>query len=730
MSYELIITEKPSAAKKIAECLAEGKPIRELKNGVPVYNITHGSRDIKVACAVGHLYTVAEKDKGKWEYPVFSMEWVESSKATKSAAFTAKYVNRLKTVVKGADEFTIATDYDIEGEVIGYNVLRFICKQKDGNRMKFSTLTKPDLIESYKHKAHTIDWGQANAGITRHEMDWMYGINLSRALTLSLKHATGRFQLLSSGRVQGPALKILVEKEKEISKFKPTPYWQISLSAEAEKSEIEALHEEDKFWEKEQAEKVMEKVKGEKEAKVSKVERKQTKQAPPVPFDLTTLQTEAHKTLKYVPKRTLEIAQELYINGYISYPRTSSQKLPKAIGYDKILNSLKKNDNYREACTFLLKKSSLTPNEGKKTDDAHPAIYPTGMHPKSASEQGMKLYDLIVRRFLAVFGEAALRETMKISLDVKSEIFVASGTRTVEPGWHELYGKYVMLKEEELPAVKEGQVVKVKEINMLDKETTPPPRYTASSIIRELEKRNLGTKATRAHIIENLYSRGYVNERSIEATELGIKTCDVLAKYSPEILDEKLTRDFEEDMEDIRQGKKTPEQVKENVKKVLIKVLDRFKENEQKIGEELSKATMETRNIMSYIGKCPNCEGELHIRKGKFGNFIACNEYPDCKTTFSLPNVLVKPAQKNCEACGMPMVRVIRKRKRPEEVCIDPQCPAKQDKAKMEEAMEKAGERCPTCNEGKVVVRKSIYGVFLGCDRYPKCRYTQKVGEE
>ena len=625
MTYELIVTEKPNAAKKIAEALADGKPIKESYRSAPYYKITYKNKDIVVGCAVGHLYTVAEKDKKKgWVYPIFDVEWKPTAAVSKTAKFSSKYLNAIKKLCKEADEFTVACDYDIEGEVIGLNIIRFACNKKDAKRMKFSTLTKDELRESYEHASRHLDWGQANAGETRHILDFYYGINLSRALTLAIK-TTGGFKILSSGRVQGPALKIIVDREKEIKIFKPVPFWQIELIGEAESKEIKALHKENKFWEKEKADKVMEKVKGQK-AFVDKVERKQFNQKPPTPFDLTTMQIEAYRTLRISPKDTLEAAQNLYTEGLISYPRTSSQKLPPQIGYKKILDGLSKQKYYEAFVKKLLAKEKLVPNEGKKTDPAHPAIYPTG-YVKNILGNESKIYDLIVRRFLSTFGDDAVRETMEIDIDVNKEIFVAKGTRTVIKGWHEFYGPHVKIEEVELPNVEKGDEVIVKEINMLDKETQPPKRYTPASIIKELEKRNLGTKATRASIIDALYQRGYVVEKAIQATELGIRTVETLEKFCPSILDEELTRHFEIEMEKITEKKKEGEKVLDEAKGVLTKILETFKKNEEKIGKELAKAIKETREEINYIGHCPNCkDGKLMLRKGKFGRFAACDK--------------------------------------------------------------------------------------------------------
>ena len=188
---ELIIAEKPSAALKLATALAEGKITRRKYGKIPAYEIKHKNKKILIACAVGHLYTVAEKNKKGWTYPVFEVEWKPSHETAKSSAYLKAYIDVIKKLAKHADKFTVATDYDIEGEVIGYNVIRFACNQKDARRMKFSTLTKPDLIKAYAAASPTLDWGQAHAGETRHFLDWLYGINISRALTLSIKTPPG-----------------------------------------------------------------------------------------------------------------------------------------------------------------------------------------------------------------------------------------------------------------------------------------------------------------------------------------------------------------------------------------------------------------------------------------------------------------------------------------------------------------------------------------------------------
>jgi len=739
MPYTLIITEKPNASKKIADALADTKPTKNTyMRKIPYYTLTHNGEEIVVACAVGHLYGLAEKEKNGWVYPVYNIGWKPSSDIKKASAFTKQYLNAIKKLAKNANKFVVACDYDQEGSVIGLNIIKYACKQKDANRMKFSTLTKEDLIEAYENKQKTLDWGQAYAGETRHFLDWFYGINTSRALTAAIK-TTGMFKLMSSGRVQGPALKLIVEKEKEIQAFKPVPFWQIELLGEENKQEVDSWHEEDKFWDKKQAEVIFKKIKDEKKAIINKVDKKRFNQQPPVPFDLTSLQIESYRTLKISPKNTLAIAQELYTSGLISYPRTSSQKLPEKLGYKKIIQALAKQ--FPEETKLLLKKSSLKPNEGKKEDPAHPAIYPTGIKPAKLEKDKSNVYELITRRFLATFGDPAVRETVKIKIDCKEEIFIAKGTTTIEPGWHLLYQRFTPSKEEELPLLKEKQEIDIKKLTFHDKETLPPKRYTEASIIKALEKKNLGTKATRAQIVDTLFQRDYIEGKQVKATELGIRTINTLEKHNPDIIDEALTSHFEKEMEDIRQKKKTEEGVLEEAKKVLNKIMDKFKKEEKAIGKELSTAHKETRDELTTLGECLVCKkGQLQIRRGKFGYFVACSNYKEggCTTTFSLPsNAMSKPAKKMCETCNHPMILVIKRRKRPQEICIDPKCKSKLENYTQEQLnrMEEIDSgklkiKCPKCGKGNLKVRKSVYGSFIACDAYPKCRYVEETEQK
>ncbi|MBL7206493.1 MAG: DNA topoisomerase I [Candidatus Aenigmarchaeota archaeon] len=490
MSYTLILAEKPSAAQKIAYALSETEP-KKIGKSVPSFKIQRGGKEMVVAPAVGHLFILDTKEKGKWTYPVFDIEW-KTTYNQKGSFWAKKYFTNIQKLAKDADSFISATDYDTEGSVIAFNVLRFICGVKDGKRMKFSTLTKPDLVKAFENASDHLDFGQTEAGLTRHYLDFYWGINLTRAMTNALKDAGG-FHIVSSGRVQSPTLKILVDRQKEIEKFVPVPYWEILLHGLVNAKKIEALYEKKKLWDKDEAHNIFEKCKG-KNGKVVKVEKKEYKQNPPVPFDLTTLQRDAYNNFKFSPKQTLDIAQGLYLLALISYPRTSSQKLPASIGLKKILQNLGKQKDYKELSEKLLSKPKLWPNEGKRTDPAHPSVFPTGNIPKTLNPYQKKLYDLIVKRFLSVFADPALRETNTVKIDVNSEIFVANGVRTIQANWMEFYQPYTFFKEKILPEINEGDMVLVEKLDMVDKETQPPGRYSQASVLKEMEKLNLGTK--------------------------------------------------------------------------------------------------------------------------------------------------------------------------------------------------------------------------------------------
>ena len=666
--YELIITEKPQAALKISNALGVATK-REIIRGVPYYEVDRQGKKIIVACAVGHLFTLKQNVPGS-NVPVFDISWVPNY-LVKKGDFTKKYYDTLLRLAKNAGSITVATDFDVEGEVIGRNVVNLLCNQSDANRMKFSTLTNKELNDSYENKSSHINWGQAVAGESRHYLDWYYGINLSRALMNAIK-TTGKFSIMSIGRVQGPALKLIVDKEREIKSFEKETYWNLFITTDDPKIELKCTKD---FFEKKELDSL-----GELIGRQINLETKKAEQIVPPnpPFDLTSLQTECYKLYGITPANTLKAAQSLYLAGLISYPRTSSQKLPLSIDYKSILEILK----IRYKVSKLITRE--TPVEGKKTDPAHPSIYPTG-NKQILSGAEEKVYELIVKRFLALFCDAAVLDRKRIAGKLDSYTFSTSGYQVRKKAWMEFYP--VKLNEKEIPDVDGEKTIVDKRIE--EKETQPPKRYSQASIISELEKRNLGTKATRAAILDTLYDRGYVREKSIEATSLGISLIDTLEKYSPIIIDEKLTKKLQDEMDEIVETSEKPSaellekgnSILEKAKSSIAEIAKEFEKKEKLIGNSLVQAKEKQfarEREESMLNECPVCkENKLKItyspKNRKF--FVACSGYPNCKNTYSLPPYgTIKQTGKTCEKCGFPLLMALQKGKRPWIFCFNTNC--------------------------------------------------------
>ena len=317
MSYTLIVCEKPTAAKAIAEALADGKPVKRQEEGSRAYWFEFERHGHPYVCvpAVGHLFTLKQQGKG-WNYPALDMEWVPSFKASRTASFAEPYFRNIEKLAPDTKDVIIATDYDDEGEVIGVNILRLILGRQDATRMKFSTMTKEELVDSFA-KPEKINKRLVEAGYTRHHLDFMWGISFTRALTNAIKKANKRFRILSTGRVQGPVLHMLAKHEKKIQAFKPKKFWEIKLGLKIGKQSFAAHYHEDKLWDKRVADGVLAKIKG-KDARVRDIKKKSLTQKPPVPYNTTAFLADVYRYFGYSPKQGLNIAESLYQAGYIS----------------------------------------------------------------------------------------------------------------------------------------------------------------------------------------------------------------------------------------------------------------------------------------------------------------------------------------------------------------------------------------------------------------------------
>ncbi|MAE49649.1 hypothetical protein CMI48_02360, partial [Candidatus Pacearchaeota archaeon] len=732
----LIITEKPQAAEKIATAL--GQPMRKTQNRVSYYELK--DKKILVASAVGHLHALTQK-KGQKGWPIFQTEWVPAY--TKKAAFTKPYHDLLVKLASRAKEFVIATDFDTEGEVIGWNVLRFIAKQETAKRMKYSTLTKPELQEAYNNLLPEPNWPQAYAGETRHYLDWFYGINLSRALMAAIKTA-GAFKILSIGRVQGPALKLIVDREREISSFKSEPYWNIYATTPSNKTKYK--HPKDIFKKEE-----LEQFKDIKEAS-SVTKNTEESIQPPTPFDLTTLQREAYRLHKMPPSQVLKAAQKLYLDGLISYPRTSSQKIPSAIKPKSILKKLAKH------FPAQVKQATRTkPIEGRKSDPAHPSIYPTGDLGSPAAQEA-KLLTLIIKRFISCFSpdaKTANRRTVLTALDEKGKpktyaptpslseaaltkseqqgpaelasatasdnsaakqqgggggpeqseqiskpqkiTFTASGLKILEKGWTNIYPTF--LEEKDIPDL--NGKTKISKITTEEKETQPPKRYTPTGLLTTLERKNLGTKATRSQIIETLFNRGYLDGKSIKATPLGMHLIESLEQYSPIIIDENLTRKFEEHMQEF-----------------------------DKISQKESNNSKTTRSTsQSKDTQTPPLASDTSAPKAPRGGGGTEADAEQIPKESNLPQILQTHETKVLEEAKKILTDISKDFKAKEKQIGKALAKGITNLREKQAADNTLTQTCPTCNNGplRITYSPKYKRSFISCSTYPKCTQTYSL---
>jgi DNA topoisomerase I len=674
----LIVCEKPDAAARVARALDEdGDPGSIGTQGVPVYESHSRQETILVCSALGHLYAVDSKtDASRRFYPVWDFEWKPKHLIDKKSARLARWIRVISSLAGKTDRYINACDYDVEGSLIGYTILHYACHGADtkAQRMKFSTMTEKELKTAYKTLAPQLDMALVGAGRSRHELDWLYGINLSRLLTESALKQNRGYSTISTGRVQGPTLKFVVDREMEIQCFTPIPFWTIEASVTKDGQDYFLEYEKEKVSSPAKAEQVVRDCRGA-VLEVESSESRNIQQSPPYPFDLSNLLSEAYRHFGYTPSRTLALAEKLYLDALISYPRTSSQKLPPDIGYSDILRGISKIVQYRSLASKLTVQVSLRPNQGPKEDPAHPAIYPTGESPKRALLQPeANLLDIIIKRFMAAFAEASLRESSRLTLKKEPHRFFIRGSRTLREGWIEFYKPYASDESQSLPVLKVGDNIPVARIQARQKFTGPLPRYNPSSLLRKMEDENIGTKATRAEIIEILYRRGYIKNIRIEATPLALKIISLLNKYCPQIVDPAFTAKLETSMDNIQTLQTTRNEVLtetlDHLRPIMLNLISR----EDEIGAQLAEVVASQRIAsLTFDYPCPQCGSKLKIIRSRTSGkrFIGCTGYEKgCRFTLPLPQFgNLSITQMHCKVCGFQLVQARTKGRRPMTSC-------------------------------------------------------------
>lgn len=601
---KLVVVESPTKARTISRFLG---------------------REYSVQSSFGHVRDLPKTDLGVDVENDFQPKYVIPPKVRKTIAVLKKFLPKSEKVI-------MATDGDREGESISWHLVKALGLDKGGKktieRIVFHEITKRAIEEALRNP-RGIDMNLVNAQQARRILDRLVGYKLSPFLWK--KVARG----LSAGRVQSVAVRLVVEREREIDNFKPQEYWSIEALLKAKKGEFTALLvkvngeavEKLGIKTKAEADKILKDLEGA-DYVVSKVERKETKRVPPPPFVTSTLQQEAFKKLRFSSKQTMLIAQQLYETGYITYMRTDSTNLSDQSTWaaKEVITSLF-GENYWAGFPRKYKtKSRLAQEAHEAIRPAEPAKTPDSVK-NSFTPQQFKLYDLIWRRFMATQMKEATFDTMSVEVKANKHTFGASGQTLKFDGFLKIYP--TRYEETDLPPLEESEKLKLLELKPNQHFTKPPPRYNEASLVKTLEKYGIGRPSTYAPIISTIQDRNYVQKdrtRYFHSTEIGRMVNDLLVEHFPDVVDVKFTGKMEEELDGIAEGK-------ENWISVLKEFYGPFSQNLEKKYKEVGGKTVEETDEV-----CEKCGGKMVIRMGRFGRFLACSNFPKCKNTKNLSN--------------------------------------------------------------------------------------------
>ena len=769
---KLVITEKNDAAQQIARLLCSvGKPKADKVYNTPVYRFTVDGEEWVTIGLRGHIlapdfptelkfdkklgwYAVSQEgemlpadvpdglarppyeskrkpflkdgiDIKGWKVP--SLPYLVWAPIEKLPA-EKEIIRALKNLAKKADSVVIGTDFDREGELIGSDALamvRDVAPDVPVSRARYSAFTKAEIDHAFNNLVE-LDQNLADAGESRQYIDLIWGAALTRYLTMAKFGGFGNVR--SAGRVQTPTLALVVERERERLAFVPEDYWIISGEARpagaGDEEAFKISHAQGRFTDQAAAAAAFSHVENATTGTVTDVVKKSRIQRPPAPFNTTSLQAAAAAE-GISPARTMRIAESLYMDGLISYPRVDNTVYPRSLDLRATVKAISAVPQYAPTCRELLSREKLTATRGKTETTDHPPIYPTApADPTKLEPAQWKLYNLIARRFLATLSDPAVIEGTKIEIDVAGEPFQASGDVLKVPGFRAVY-PFGLKKDEQLPALETGDTVDVRDMQLEAKQTEPPARYSQGKLVQEMEKRGLGTKSTRASIIERLYAVKYFKgtpSGPIEPSQLGMAIIDALHEFAPRITTPDMTSELEEDMTHVAEGADTQEQVVYHSRALLAGMLDALIEHKDDLGEAISDAV----TADAKVGTCPKCGKDLVMKTSAKtrGSFIGCMGWPDCDVTYPVPSgVRVSPLEGEaavCPECGAPRIKCQPFRQKAYEICVNPKCPTNY------EPDLKVGE-CKVCAEagrhGDLIAHKSERSGkrFIRCTNYDDC---------
>ncbi|MCZ6155246.1 type I DNA topoisomerase [Campylobacter ureolyticus] len=685
----LVIVESPAKAKTIKKFLG---------------------KDYDVIASVGHIRDLPKTTFGiKIDGNKFEPEYRISSDHS-------KVVKEIKEKAKKAEKIYLATDEDREGEAIAYHIAMAIGKDPLSlPRIVFHEITKDAILNAVKNP-RTVDMDSVNAQQARRLLDRIVGYRLSPLLNQKIQKG------LSAGRVQSASLKLVVDKEREIKAFKPVEYHSIDAIFK-EDLESEFIEFNGKKMEKlsvkneKEAKNIVEICKNE-TYKIREIESKQRKTNPQPPFMTSTLQQTASSNLSFSPRKTMMIAQSLYegVNtpngGAITYMRTDSLNLSKEAVF-KARDLIKKDFGDK----YLPKKANIYTTKTKGAQEAHEAIRPTDLSftPQMANQtlpkDEAKLYELIYNRFLASQMTPSVSEIQNVFVSGKKTEFKINGRKVLFDGFYKVYG--ASDKDKILPNLKVGDEMFLQKISSKQNFTEPPARYSEASLIKKLESLGIGRPSTYAPTISLLSSRKYVEvqKRQLIPTEIAFKVIEVLEENFESIVDSKFTSQMEEKLDNVADEKSDWQEILANFYYPFMEKIEDGKKNikSQKIAIPIDE-------------KCPDCGGELVKRSGRFGEFIACSNFPKCKYSRNLSTDKKEKKEPvkigvKCPKCGGEIVERFSKRGKFYGCLNYPKC-------KFISNYELTNEACPNCDNKHLIKKELKSGTFLECT---ECKYKRKI---
>ncbi|MFW5962511.1 MAG: type I DNA topoisomerase [bacterium] len=661
MAKHLLIVESPAKAKSINKYLG---------------------KDYKVEASYGHFKDLPKKELGVNVKNNFEPTYViDPSKKT--------MLNKLKNIAKNVDNILLAPDPDREGEAIAWHLQNELQKINTNiSRVTFNEITKVAVKEAVL-KPSELDMDKVDAQQARRILDRLVGYKVSPLLWKKIKSG------LSAGRVQSVALRLVVEREIERKRFDPQEYWSVTAILNKDNNNNNII--EAKLYQKgnKKIGKNKNRIKNEQEANkvvnelqdkkfiVQSIKSKVKKRYPYPPFTTSALQQEASSKINFQPKKTMYLAQQLYegievegeSQGLITYMRTDSTRISEK-GIEMARKYLK--DNYKDEYIPGKAKNYKTKGEAQ---DAHEAIRPTDVFltptriKKYLTNDQYKLYNLIWKRFIACQMNPARFNTVKVRIKADEYLFKANGSQIAFNGFIEVYD-YIDKKDKILPNFNEEEELKLNKLEPKQHYTKPPRRYTEATLIKDLEEKGIGRPSTYASILTNIENKSYVEkeDKYLKSTELGEIVTEHLIKQFPDIFNVSFTSEMEDSLDSISNGKLP-------WKNMLGDFYDKFEPALQKAQKEMDSITPYPKSGK----KCNECDGDMLIKNGKYGKFLACSNYPTCKNTM--------PYDKN-----------------------------KKNKSKPKQT----DKKCPKC-DSPLVIRNGKYGEFYGCSGYPKCKYVKNI---